>query len=180
MTSNTHTDYAVDSIDGMIRDGYAACGGYTDAGFFACALTIEDHDREFTEDLPESDRKLRLLPQKDIDGWEDLSIGLPRKLVVRWIHTGSSASVISSTSETSTAETPATGNPAADSRDRESPDQVIAEAERIYGPVVPTVETMDWESKKRKIRKRESGKGVLPAPTVVWTELTEGDWRLMS
>ena len=65
-----------------IPDGYACCGGTTDRGWFAGILLYGDRDREFTEDVEGTDRKVRLLPGKEFDDWEATMVGQARRMVL--------------------------------------------------------------------------------------------------
>jgi hypothetical protein len=65
-----------------IPDGYACCGGTTSQGWFAGILLLTDRDREFTKDIPGTDRKVQLLAGKELDEWEATMVAQPRRVVV--------------------------------------------------------------------------------------------------
>ena len=120
--TNSNTCYTV-------TDGYSCCGGITDRGWYAGVFLLEDRDREFTEDIDGTDRKVRLLPGMDFDEWEGTMVDPPRRIALIDNFGG----------------TPRR--------------EIVAEAERIFGPVTVREKTAE--------------------PLLVWTELRDGLWRLM-
>ena len=112
-----------------VTDGYSCCGGTTDRGWYAGVYLLRDRDREFTEDIEGTDRKVRLLPGKDFDEWEGTMVDPPRRIAIIDNFGG----------------TPRR--------------EIVAEAERIFGPVTVREKTAE--------------------PLLVWTELRDGLWRLM-
>lgn len=96
-----------------IPDGYSCCGGVTELGWYAGVYCLEDRDREFTEDVDGTDRKVRLLPGKSFEAWEDTMVDIPRRLVL--------VDGLSGTPQST----------------------VITEAERVYGPACTSEKTAE-------------------------------------